>query len=811
MKALQIIALTFYTTISIAMAIPIQLIEENLPVIHRAPKKNWYDFLGYKIASSIGISACAITTSKGIWLAARLGCDILTYKTIRCYEWPAHPQPNITYIDQSVPLAYDETKKTIVAHNYKPAHSSDIAIANSFGIPSMDAEWTKNDIQKAKQSLLEGQVLIVSIFGNTLDEWIKTAQLAIESGADIIEANFSCPNIGTHNEPIYTRPDDIFSIAQALVQTIPTEIPIIIKCGIFTDHELMKQALIAAAKAGVKGICGINSVPMKIINSDGTPTFGTRSIAGVSGMPIQELALDFIQTASTIIQNENLDLVLVGVGGVTMASHFSQFLAAGATIALSATGMMYNPYIAAEYHTQMHNNASIQRMNKEQLAHKLLDIGVIKFGTFTLKSGIISDNYVDMRIAISHPDILQELALHLRDIQQKCHADILCAVPYAALPVTTALSMVSGTPMIMARKEAKDHGTKNMVEGIYASGQECLLIEDVITTGASILETIKTVEAAGLKVKDVVVLIDRQQGGTENIAAHGYRLHSIFTLEELLSLLKKSNQTDPATDILNSPNPALTYKQRAAYCTNPIAQQLLSIMEAKKTNLIFSADVTNKEKLLELADLIGPEICALKIHCDIIDDYDQDFPQQLRLLANKHTFLIWEDRKFADIGSTTLHQYTGGIFHIADWADIITVHSIAGNGTIEALRSTPTTKNAALLLIAQMSSANALTQQSYADATVQLALDYPENVIGVICRQKLSEHPELLHLTPGVQLAEGNDAFGQHYLTPEKVITELGSDIIIVGRGILQAQDPLVAAQQYKKAGWNAYMQKINL
>jgi uridine monophosphate synthetase len=569
---------------------------------------------------------------------------------------------------------------------------------------------------------------------------------------------------------------------------------------------------------------------MKVVNSDGTPTFATRIFAGVSGIAIQELALDFIKTASTIIQKENLNLVLIGVGGITMASHFSQFFAAGATIALSATGMMYNPYLAAEYHKQTYTTMNTPNINiekiKKELAHKLFDIGVIKFGDFTFKSGIRSNNYVDMRIAISHPDILQELAICLKDIQQKCHADILCAVPYAALPVTTALSMISGTPMIMARKEAKDHGTKNMVEGTYVPGQECLMIEDVITTGSSILETIKTVEATGLKVKDVVVLIDRQQGGTENIAAHGYRLHSIFTLQELLNLLKESHRISQETvDMVRTSceqtehtvphntvkkNHSLTYKQRAAYCVNLTAQRLHTIIETKKTNLVFSADITNKTNLLQLANLIGPEICVLKIHCDIIDDFNQDFPEQLRSLADKHNFLIWEDRKFADIGSTTLQQYIGGISRIADWADIVTVHSIAGNGTIEALRSTSATKNSAFLLIAQMSSAQALTQQPYTDATVKLALEYPENVIGVICRQKLSDNPGLLHVTPGVQLAEGGDAFGQQYLTPEKVINELGSDIIVVGRGISQAQDPLNEAQRYRKAGWDAYQQKIN-
>lgn len=504
----------------------------ELPVIHRAPKEDWYEFLGYKIASRIGISARATTDSKGIWVAARSGYDVLTYKTIRCYEHNAHPAPNIRYIQRSLSLTYDDIGKTVIVSNHKPENISDVALANSFGNPSMDSDWTRNDIKKAKQSLLEGQVLIVSTFGNTIDEWIQAAELAVDSGADIVEANFSCPNLNTHNEPVYTRPDDIFAIARTIVQQVPAYIPVIIKCGIFTDVVLMKSALIAAAKAGAKGVVGINSVPMKVVNSDGSPTFGTRIMAGVSGMPIRQLALDFIQRASTIIHKENLNLVLLGVGGITMPSHFSQFLKSGAAVALTATGMMSNPCLAAQYHEQ----SLVKQTYKKELAHKLFDIGVIKFGDFTFKSGIRSNNYVDMRLVISHPDILCDVALCLNDIKQECRADILCPVPYAAVPIATILSIVSATPMVMARQQAKDHGTKKMVEGVYTQGQECLIIEDVVTTGASVLETIKIVEQAGLKVKDVIGIINRQQGGEENITRKGYRFHALFTLQELLKL-----------------------------------------------------------------------------------------------------------------------------------------------------------------------------------------------------------------------------------------------------------------------------------
>jgi orotate phosphoribosyltransferase len=218
-----------------------------------------------------------------------------------------------------------------------------------------------------------------------------------------------------------------------------------------------------------------------------------------------------------------------------MTSYFSQFFAISATIALAATGMC-NPYLAAaHHHEQSCNTTNTSNINKEELVHTLFAIGAIKCGDFVLKSGIFSPYYIDMRRAISYPEVLHALALRLKDIQQQCDAQIVCAVPYGAIPVTTALSLTSGIPMIMARKEAKNYGTKNMIEGVYTPGQECLIIEDVITTGASVLETIKIVEAAGLIVKDVIGLIDRQQGGAENITSQGYRFHAVFTLEELLN------------------------------------------------------------------------------------------------------------------------------------------------------------------------------------------------------------------------------------------------------------------------------------
>ena len=476
-------------------------------------------------------------------------------------------------------------------------------------------------------------------------------------------------------------------------------------------------------------------------------------------------------------------------------------------------------------------------LTNEDVIRTLFDIQAVKFGDFKLKSGIQSPVYFDLRVLVSYPKLMSQVSELLWEsgIKGNAHFSYVCGVPYTALPLATCISVTHDIPMLIRRKEAKDYGTKKMIEGHFQEGQKCLVIEDVVTSGGSVAETVETLTSVGLQVTDAVVLLDREQGGRERLKESGIHLHSVFRVTEILSILHKLGKisdsivqdvkrflsenmfpsVQPQTKMLkeNEPltsksNKSMTYLERFDIVSSPMAKKLIKVMDAKKTNLAFSADVTSCAELLKLAESVGPNICVLKTHVDILSDFTPDFITSLQSVAQKHNFLIFEDRKYADIGNTVKHQYIGGVYRVCDWADMINAHSVPGSGVIKGLKEASVGKERGCLLIAEMSSEGNLATGDYTKKTIDMAEGNSEFVMGFISTSAITSNPKFLHFTPGVQFKQGGDSLGQQYTTPHDAICRKGTDIIIVGRGIYKADDPAAAAKAYQEAGYKAYLEK---
>uniref|UniRef100_A0A3Q4GSN1 Orotidine 5'-phosphate decarboxylase n=1 Tax=Neolamprologus brichardi TaxID=32507 RepID=A0A3Q4GSN1_NEOBR len=273
------------------------------------------------------------------------------------------------------------------------------------------------------------------------------------------------------------------------------------------------------------------------------------------------------------------------------------------------------------------------------------------------------------------------------------------------------------------------------------------------------------------------------------LASKGIKLHPIISISQLLRVLQAAERIDAQTaqsvhKFIRDNNTfrynftefspqwgSLFAIQEQKINIHPLASKLLKIIEEKQSNLCVSADVTNSEELLQLAESLGLKICMLKTHVDILEDYTSAFIQNMQALAEKHNFLIFEDRKFADIGNTVKRQYEGEtISHflfISSWSHIVKAHAVPGPGVVKGLSAVGKPLGRGCLLIAQMNSQGVTVCTPEGEAC-QTA---PQTTLkSAFCHDSFLTH--------------GGDLLGQQYTTPEEVVYNKGSDVIIVGRGI---------------------------
>jgi orotate phosphoribosyltransferase len=171
--------------------------------------------------------------------------------------------------------------------------------------------------------------------------------------------------------------------------------------------------------------------------------------------------------------------------------------------------------------------------DRRELAHRIYAASHLT-GTFTLRSGVVSDEYFDKYMFESDPELLHAIAAACIALVPE-RIDALAGLELGGVPLATMMSQVSGLPTRFVRKEAKTYGTCRLAEGGELDGQRLCIVEDVITSGGAVLDAAAELRARGALLGPVVCVIDRESGGVENLAAQGLEVHALFSMHELNS------------------------------------------------------------------------------------------------------------------------------------------------------------------------------------------------------------------------------------------------------------------------------------
>ena len=250
----------------------------------------------------------------------------------------------------------DAGEGPVYATDDVPDDPADISSAVCFGMPSMSPEFWREDIARAKTVLREGQLLIVSVVASpeagwsaeqVADDYAQCAAWAAEAGADVIEANYSCPNVCSAEGQVYCDA----SFSEMVTQTIRSAIgvtPLLLKIGVFPDSE-KQRAFLHAVADNASGITLVNGIAREVRHADGQPVFGDNYIkAGVMGRIIHEPCVAAVREARAVIDSEKLPLALAAVGGVSSSADFEDFITAGADVVMCGSSPMYLPDLAVE-------------------------------------------------------------------------------------------------------------------------------------------------------------------------------------------------------------------------------------------------------------------------------------------------------------------------------------------------------------------------------------------------------------------------------------------------------------------------------
>lgn len=317
--------------------------------------KNHYSFLGFPVSLPFGIPAGPLLNSEYVRAAFEWEFDVSTYKTVRAAFFPSHPFPNVLYVQKDDDLHPDKTQRLMIKEEQDKPNGK-FSITNSFGVPSQNPEIWQEDANKALSYEKKGQLMILSFMGTVkenqsqeefIDDFARTAKLAKDTEAKVLEANLSCPNIGNEGLVCYNLP--IVEQVCSAIRSYIGNTPLILKVGHYkNDEDIEKLAKIANKYA--QAVAAINTLQAEIVTSEGKPALPgkNRLKSGIGGASIKWAGLEMTTKLHAIRKKNGYNYEIVGIGGVMTPDDFLEYRNAGANLVQSATAAMWNPYLANE-------------------------------------------------------------------------------------------------------------------------------------------------------------------------------------------------------------------------------------------------------------------------------------------------------------------------------------------------------------------------------------------------------------------------------------------------------------------------------
>jgi dihydroorotate dehydrogenase len=323
----------------------------------RVPVTPMKSFFGYPVRSRFGIPASILPSSRWVEAYARLGFDILTYKTVRSVPRLCGAAPNWVILDAaSIAPGLADSSGAIKVAAHPPRTTIGVTTGGSFGLPSKTPDVWRADIARARGSIGEGQVFICSVVGTAgpditdeafVADFGQLARWVADAGAQIVEVDLSCPNVGSAEGMLYLNVALCARITRA-VKDAARDQPVLLKIGYIEDRDRL-FALMQAVSGMADGLVLINAPARRIVTQAGERYFAPgRDRAGVTGAAIKPIALRAVREGMALIEHHKLPLQVIGCGGITSPDDVREFLAAGACAAVSGTGAMFNPYLASE-------------------------------------------------------------------------------------------------------------------------------------------------------------------------------------------------------------------------------------------------------------------------------------------------------------------------------------------------------------------------------------------------------------------------------------------------------------------------------